>query len=94
MAPDLRRGDEMLFLCHSRAGMTRKKQTHPGLRPPLPAGAERPGVGGELVTGFKFSSLGGVRRSREVGYPCSLFVTPALSLVIAWECNDRSIRLR
>ena len=23
--------------------------------------------GGELVTGFKFSSLGGVRRSREVG---------------------------
>ena len=34
---------------------------------PLPAGAERPGDGGELVTGFKFSSLGGVRHSREVG---------------------------
>ncbi len=37
---------------------------------PLPAGAERPGVGGELATVFKFSSLGGVRRSREVGCHC------------------------
>ncbi len=37
-------------------------ENHPGLRPPLHRG--------ELVTGFKFSSWGGVRRSREVGCPC------------------------
>ena len=61
----------LLLDCHaSLRSLAMTRGTHPGLRPPLPAGAERPGVGGELVTGFKFSSLGGVRRSREVGCPC------------------------